>query len=254
MKTNGKPTPRSPGSANAGQITSLIEPVYTPIFPDLNFDSDAYAHIQMRLDLYEDMIVATHYDNTEPGASFVVDPMDLAAALGDLPFGSGLLPKNCLFWSKRGGHERLAVYIEPQVWAVSIERDKRTWHVPLPGLVFLGHEQRYEIYAVKEEPTADNLRLPVCIAPVPNMTPGSRSICQGNAPFPVAASGTIWQAVSAFFESGFNEHLVQNKSQKYPDNILRMWRILNRVQATEYPLDDLVSHHMTIRDLLREER
>lgn len=226
--------------------------VYTPIFADVPHEDEEYASIQMRLDLYEDLIVATRYKAALPDATFVVDPMDLASALGNLQVGTGLLPKGCVFWSKRGRKERLAIYIEPRVWPVSVSREKRTWHVPLPGLIFLGHGREYQIYAVKEAP-ADDVRLALYTAPVPNMqTSGGRAICQGTAPFPVASSKTIWQAATVFFESGFNADLGQNKSRKYDKNILRMWRVLNRARATEYPLDDLVRSGLTLNHLLEE--
>ena len=71
-------------------------------------------------------------------------------------------------------------------------------------------------------------------------------------PFPVAGGGTIWEAIDVFFQSGFNDHLDNNKSKSYPDSILKMWRKLNQEKAETYPLDDLVHANMTLANLMEK--
>jgi PRTRC genetic system protein B len=121
--------------------------------------------------------------------------------------------------------------------------------VPMPGLVLVGHGLKYMMYAVKGHgngwtPPGDTS---LFVAPVPNI---SGSVCHGNVPFPPATTKTIWQAVNLFFESGFNNHLDNGKSKKYPDSILRMWRVLHRAKATSYPEDDLLPAHKTLKEIL----
>lgn len=210
-----------------------------PVYPQFKFDKDDYDAVKMRLDLYDSMIVATKYnDRGRPVETYALDPADVGAALARVPLVSGLLPRGCLLWGKAGGGERLAIFIEPKIWPVSVEREKQTWYVPMPGLVFIGQGMSYTLYAVKEQywPVADT---PLYYPPCPNVW-GNTGICQGNAPFPVASAATIWQAAEVFFSSGFNTHLAQGKSKGHKDNILDMWRKLHETGADEYPLDDLI--------------
>jgi hypothetical protein len=212
------------------------------IFPQLRFDDEDYARIKMRLDLYTDYILATKYDKRgQSGATFMVDPADLASAVSGLSVTTGLLPRNALFWGKKGSVERIGVYLKPQVWPLSVNGDKLTWHIPLPGMIFIGEGKRYELYAVKEYPVSGTT---LFNAPVPNL---SNAVCTGNVSFPKAGVKTIWQAVDAFFQSGFNNHLANGKSRQEPENILRIWRLLKGEQ--EYPLYDLVEAGTTIKKI-----
>lgn len=216
-----------------------------PIFPAIEFNDGDYARIRMRFDLYSDMIVATRFDDSAEGReTYAVDPADVAGALANLTLGSGLLPRNCLFWQQVGGEERLGIYIEPRIWPVSVEREKLTWRVPMPGLVFIGQAKKYNLYAIKDTiwPEA---KTPLYLAPVPNVW-GDRGVCSGNAPFPVAGAATIWQAAQVFFESGFNNHLANGKSKAHQGNILDQWKALHKAGAQEYPLDDLVEARVSL--------
>jgi hypothetical protein len=217
----------------------------TFIFPQFELADDCYARLRMQLNLYDDFILATRFSDGVPGATFVVEPTDLASVLADLPVRSGFLPQNCLFWSKRGGQERLAIYVEPKVWPVSVKQHRRTWHVPLPGFVFVGRNKEYVLYAVREAPVKPNTRL--YNFPAPNISNG---VCAGNAPFPVASGDTIWQAVDVFFQSGFNNHLDNGKSKQCLNSILDMWHHLNREKAESYPLNDLIFANITLANLI----
>ena len=213
------------------------------VIPGIAFDKDEYAAIKVRLDMYDDFILATKYDNHgRSGATFAVDPADLAASVSDLSVSTGLMSKNILFWSKKGSVERVGVYLEPQVWPLSVSGHKLTWHIPLPGMIFIGQRKAYSLYAVKEYPAP---KTTLYKAPVPNL---NNSVCTGNVTFPHARINTIGQAIEAFFQSGFNNHLSQDKSQKHPDNILKMWEALKGV--SEYPLDDLVPAQKAIKKIV----
>ncbi|GIK42422.1 MAG: hypothetical protein BroJett011_62550 [Chloroflexota bacterium] len=222
-----------------------------PVYPQFEFKEDDYDSIKLRLDLYGSMIAATRFNGQgRPVETYALDPADVATALANVPLVSGLLPRHCLFWGKANGGERLAIFVEPKVWPVSVEREKETWYVPMPGLVFIGQGGKYTLYAVKEQywPVADT---PLYHAPCPNVW-GNTGICQGNAPFPEARAATIWQAVEVFFASGFNNHLAQGKSKAHKDNILKIWRALHEANAGEYPLDDLVETGRTLAKVVTE--
>lgn len=173
----------------------------------------------------------------------------LAARFSNRPVSSGLLPPNCLFWQQRAGRERIGIFIPPQMWDLRVApTSAANRRLPLPGLVFVGRETHYQLWAVKEaELTAQTV---LYHAPVPNM---DRAVCTGNVEFPPAGAATIGRAVKAFFESDFNNHLIQGKSRKYPDNILRMWRVLHRARAKAYPLDDLVETRLILRKVMNDE-
>lgn len=223
--------------------------IYAPrvIFPQLTLEPECYASLRMRLDLYDDMIMATHYDAGLPGATFAVDQADLGRALADITTSSGFLPPNCFFWQRKDGQDRLGIYVEPGLWAVSIQGDRETWHVPLPGFIFIGAGKTYSLYAVKLPPTTVETKL--YHFPAPNLG-GRGATCQGDAPFPLASGGTIWDAVYVFFQSEFNKHLINNKSQAHPGNILDMWSELNAAETPYYPVVDLVSANVTLEDVI----
>jgi hypothetical protein len=216
-----------------------------PVIPGVTWDDSDYARLRLTLALYDDMIVAHRPAlHGEPASSFVVDPQELAQRLTGLPVESGLLPRDCLFWQRRNGQERLAVYVPPQVWPVTVAGEGR-WLVPLPGLVFVGHGTRYAAWAVVPPDDAPAGWLPdagstLYNCPTPNVS--SNGVCAGNVPFPAASSGTIWAAVNLFFESDFNNHLSNNKSQRHRDSILKLWRELHDAGADSYPLDDLIKN------------
>jgi PRTRC genetic system protein B len=222
----------------SGAITDLI-------FPAMQWQNEDYTDLLLRIDLYRHFPVLTTFDQGKATSQYVVDPTALAAALSDFPVNTGLLPPNTLFW----GHQqsrRIGIYIAPQAHTVSVRNEQRAWRVPLPGLVFIGQDYSYAVWALKDEPTSPNI--PVFHAPCPNVHP--EGVCRGNAPFPRADTATIWRAAEVFFESRFNQDLSQGKSQEYPDNILERWRALAEAEAEAYPLEDLVPANLTLGRLI----
>lgn len=228
------------------------------VYPNLRWGDDEYAALQGRLDLFSDFIVLSKYRAGQATEQYVVDPTELAAAITDLDLNSGLLPRDCLFWGKRHGADRLGVYLPPQVWPVVVRGEPSTlppsgsgiagpvWRIPLPGLIFIGHQYDYALWAVTERPA--DTGAPLYLAPCPNVS--QQGVCRGNAPFPKASPATIWQAVEVFFGSKFNQDLSNGKSRAYPDNVLNQWRALHLAGADSYPLDDLAPTNFTLRRLL----
>jgi hypothetical protein len=216
------------------------------IFPHIKWRDDDHASLEGRLDLFTDFIVLSKFRKGEVTEQYVVDPAEMAAAIAGISLNSGLLPHDCLFWSKKDGYDRLGIYIPPQVWPVVVRGEAQAWRVPLPGLVFVGHDYDYSLWAVAERP-ADR-RAPLYLAPCPNVHP--QGVCRGNVPFPRAGTTTVWQAVEAFFASKFNRDLSDGKSRAYPNCVLDQWQALHQAGAETYPLDDLILTNLTLGRLI----
>jgi PRTRC genetic system protein B len=208
---------------------------------DLFFDGDqheVYQQLRMRLDIFTESVVMTQYEAGRATQCYEVDPSDVAAALSDQVLATGLLPENCLFYAKAAGAPRIAVYLPPQTRTLTVvvpEHAEIT--TPLPGLVFVGHRQRYEVYAVKSGRPQAKARL--FKAPFPNVY-GGGSICWGSVDVPNCTAGTIHEVAETFLTSHFNADLNNGKSDEYPANVTEMWRALQVDGADIYPTDDLV--------------
>lgn len=239
---NPNPNSNSNSNSNGTGLPAIPELV----LPALAWEEEDYASLRLRLDLYDDAIALTRFKEGQALSRFLVDPLDVATALAGLNINSGLLPEGCLYWNRRHGQEGVGVYVPPRVWTVAVRGEAQAWRVPLPGLVFAGRGYDYQVWAVMERPGQAGQQL--YLAPCPNVHPDG--VCRGSAPFPPASPATIWQAVEAFFSSRFNHDLSNNKSRKYPNDVLDHWRELDGVGAEEYPLDDLVGTNMTLRGLM----
>jgi PRTRC genetic system protein B len=244
-----------PGSAAHGltgtdlvnRFTRLTDMVY----PGIRWHEQDYATLHAQLNFYDDFIEMSRFREGQVSRQQIVNPLDVAAALSNLPVTSGVLPPGTLFWERANGRERLGLYLPPQVWVVSVRDEDyldtqgAAWQVPLPGLILVGHHFDYSLWAVKEQPplTSDTV---LYNAPTPNVA--ADGVCRGSAPFPSASAATMLQAAEVFFRSRFNHDLSNKKSKKHPERVLDHWYELNEAGATEYPLDDLVpEQHRTLR-------
>lgn len=233
------------------------------IYPDIAWSDGAFARLTRRFDLFDDMIIVTDFDAAEtatpgtqakgqtPKRSFVADPLSIVEALGRVSINSGLLPDNVLFWQRRGGQERIGVWLPPQVWRLRVEPTSRVNRViPLPGLVFVGQGKSYGVWALDSD-KRPGLDTPLYNAPCPNVL--GRGVCAGNVEFPDAGAATIRAAAEAFFESGFNNHLDNGKSKKHPDGILALWKELHTAKAEVYPVGDMVAAGVTLKGMMNAE-
>ena len=230
------------GNKNSRVLTAIPDLIY----PAFKWGDSDYARLQGRLDLYDDFVTLTKYRAGQASEQYLVDPAELAAVLAGINLHSGLLPRQCLFWSKLHGADRLGIYLPPRVWPVTIRDEEYAWRVPLPGLIFSGHAYDYSVWALKDYPSDENA--PLYLAPCPNVHP--EGVCRGSAPFPQASAATLWHAVDIFFSSKFNRDLSNHKSKKYPTCVLDQWRALYESEADTYPLDDLVETNLTLRRLI----
>jgi len=207
----------------------------------------SHQNLQLRLDLFEESIVLTHYDDGgKPVTCYEVGPDDLASAFTGIPLSTGLLPRDCLFYARRDGQELIAIYIPPgrrTLVAWLDPEQKVEFDVPLPGFVFTGQGGQYRIFAVKQRPgERERLFRP----PLPNVFDDGR-ICAGNVNFPPCTATTIHEAVELFFASEFNHDLAQSKSAGYKENVLDLWIAIDGQET--FPFDDLVKTHLVLEDL-----
>jgi hypothetical protein len=195
--------------------------------------SEAIQYPRARLDLYDEAVVLTRYEGDDRRASFPVAVDDLVAAFSRVPVSSGLLPPNCLFWGWENGQTRMGIYVPGRRWR--LQTVERTFHIPLPPLVFLGAGVQYRVYAVKRRPRAMPIELYHC--PTPNVHPNG-VICQGSAPFLACASDTIEQALTLFLEGSlFNSDLAAGKCRRFPDDVRKLWMQLDG--AKRFPIGEL---------------
>ena len=200
--------------------------------------SDSAQYPRARLDLYEEAVVLTRYESGGRRTSYPVAVDDVVAAFGRVPVASGLLPRNCLFWGRENGETQMAVYVPGRRWR--LQTAERTFHVPLPPLVFAGAGApgvpgRYRAYAVKRRTQATPFELFHC--PTPNVHPDG-GVCQGSAPFPAVTGDTIQQALNLFLEGSlFNGDLAANKCRSFPDDVRQLWQQLEG--AKRFPAGEL---------------
>jgi PRTRC genetic system protein B len=216
--------------------------------------------IILRLDFYAESIVRTTCDAGRPVAYDEILPDDLGRALAGLSFSTGLLPRDTLFY-QGSGDCRIGIYLPPAVRTLWLDGEKTPLQVPLPPLVFVGQGDSYHIYALSRMNPAGlaNVDWPSAAtvlyrAPFPNVH-ADGTICRGSVEFPTCGAATIHHAAGLFFESQFNKDLANDKSQRYPRDVVDLWRALaphppaGLGGSEEYPLKDLVEMGMTVGDL-----
>lgn len=205
--------------------------------------------LELRLDLFQESIVVTRYDDGRPVTCYEVAADDVAAAFSGVPLSTGLLPRDCLFYARRDGQELLAVYIPPgrRTLIARLDPDRRReFDLPLPAFIFIGQGSQYRIFAVKQRPgERERLFRP----PLPNVYDDGR-ICAGNVNFPPCSAKTIHTVAGLFFASEFNHHLAGGKSTEHPESIFDLWSAIGG--AENFPIDDLVKTRLVLANLWKE--
>ena len=224
-------------------------------------DSIEGKHHLGRVDLFDETVFYTAYQDGRPVKAFEVSPADLAAAFAGLPLATGLLPRDCLFYARQAGEERFAIFLQATTRTVRLSAlgQKAEYIIPLPPLVFVGRGGRYAVHAVKQYPRPDARAAEgsgagegLFRAPLPNVYGEDGRICQGSVKFPACSARTIHQAADLFFDSEFNLDLAGAKSQKYGASVVELWKELHAAgkKGGQYPLSDLVPARYTLADLV----
>lgn len=202
----------------------------------------------LRLDFYSEAIVMQDVDK-KGGAFRMVSAHDLSHTLAsELSFSSGLLPENALWWSNTRSGPVVAVWVEPGVrrLALQVDYDKPPvrYDVPLPGLVFICRPANPpHVFAASRRPQGPKDR--VYKAPLANVYNDGRS-CPGSHKY----SSDVGAIQDGFFRSFFTRAAdLGNRSKKYPDDITKLWKALDKEKKKEFPLSDLV-YHGTVKDLM----
>jgi len=206
-------------------------------------DVGGHQTLVARLDLFSEAIVMTRYGNKGAVSCFEVSAEALATAFSGVLVGTGLLPRECLFYARAGNEERLAIYVPPEQWTLVTTED--AFDVPLPPLIWSGCGRKYHVWAVKQRP-GERERL--FHAPFPHVFPDGR-VCVGNVKFPVCSARTIHQALALFLKSEFNGHLASGKSESYEDNVLMLWDEIH--DGSAFPLDELVKTQRVLDDVIK---
>lgn len=109
--------------------------------------------------------------------------------------------------------------------------------VPLPGLIWIGLEQNYWLFAVADKMFDPETQ---CFhAPLPNVYENG-SVCWGTNTPPIANSQSIVQAWQLFISSPFNNHLTTYKSRLHSSDITRQLAQLHEKAGKRYPTRDLL--------------
>jgi len=205
--------------------------------------------LRARLDFYHQAVVLSIHD-AEVVTTRVVSAMDIAHALAnDLSFGTGLLPPSTIWWRNTRGGPVYAIYAEPKIWKVALELDIKTpprrFNLPLPGFIFLCSPGRPPwVFAVKKKPTKATDA--VYNAPLCNIHEDGRS-CAGTHHYPERIADIVHSFFASFFTATAS---LRNRSQLYPENIVRLWESLDNKKR--FPTGDLVKIG-TIKDLINME-
>lgn len=214
-----------------------------------NNGSDLIQNHVARLDIYSESIVATLY-NADKISTFEVAPETLVELFGKVGFSTGILPPNSLFYVKRSGCERVAIWFSERVITVKYESENKgiiESSIPLPRMLFVGEKKSYGIFALPKEGVLGQ-DTPLFHSPFPNVK-NNGQICFGNIEVPNASIETMIIASQLFFSTTFNGDLASGKSVKYPQNVIDLWGFINGKKKFPYrdlvPLDRACIRHLT---------
>ncbi|HVC32775.1 MAG TPA: hypothetical protein VNL16_04625 [Chloroflexota bacterium] len=204
--------------------------------------------LRLRLDFHRESVILHDFSGSVVRTR-LVSALDVAHALArELDLSTGLLPPDCLWWSRTSSGVRIAVWREPKVWTVwlreSYAAKPRRLRLPMPGLVFIAMPGRQapSVFAAKGRPHSGDEQL--YHFPGFNVFPSGR-VCPGTHLFPADPAKIPESFFASHFAAG---ETGRGKSQRHPDDVGLLWNELNR-QPT-FPLDDLAPA-LRVADALR---
>ncbi|MDD4987070.1 MAG: hypothetical protein PHQ43_15135, partial [Dehalococcoidales bacterium] len=155
--------------------------------------------------------------------------------------------RETLWWKQSKQGVQIALWRPPKVWTVALQEEPfqpaRRFRLPLPGLIFLCTAGRAPaVFAVKKRPQATGEF--IYHAPLFNVYQNGAT-CPGTHRYPQKVEKIPEDFFNSFFTLAANTN---GRSQKYPDNLLRLWEEIDGHKR--YPLNDLVKIG-TIGDLLK---
>lgn len=168
-----------------------------------------------------------------------IDAQSAREAFTTIPIDSGWLPSNIL----REGtfrSEPFAVIHFP-VARRKLWLDDEAIELKMPGGIFAGFGNSFYIFAVKKPFT---IKEPLFHYPLPNIS-GAGAICFGSFRPESTVTG-INSALNLFFRSAFNDHHINNKSKKSPEDV----RLTLRATKNADPLSDLIRLNQTSEEAI----
>ena len=238
---------RSTRSRSALKVVSSDAMVQAP-WPTILEQLPEYEPDKLRLSLefYRESVLRRAIDEQGRTTLAMVDIAEVVRGLSaGVSLASGILPgdeagPNTLFWARSSGSTRLGIWVGPRLWRLTLRSEEpggkdRRLKLPFPGLVFACRPDAtgaYVFAAAKRPRSADDV-LHHC--PAPNVF-ASGKICPGDHSF----ARDPLKLPSEFFLSHFRVtgDTRGGKSQKYPDNISRLWDEL--AGQDTFPCGDLV--------------
>lgn len=187
---------------------------------------------------------------------YPVDPQQIALALAaKVTFDTGLLTADTLLVRQDGVKRLVVEYRGAQKTGIFIEGSDAPVRVPLPPLLLIrttseNKNPQYQVYAVKERPTA--LDAPLFHAPLPNVF-SSGSICWGSVrrvEDTALQSNSLTADWTTLLGSPFGDHAVSGKSKSHPHDIRQKLLELESRKARVYPKSDLISVKKTLAQMV----
>jgi PRTRC genetic system protein B len=199
---------------------------------------------RLRLDFFETAVILSRWEANGQTTSYPVAVQDVVSACTGVTLSSGFLPPDTLFWRRQANQTTLGITVPGRRWQV--RTDKKTYHVPMPPLVFVGRGHAYSLYAVKQKPLT--IHTPLYHVPCPNVF-ADGGICPGATPFPACSAQSMNKALTLFWEGSlFNGHLSQGKCCSQPKDVRKLWVELDG--RKRFPLAELVPMNKTLQSLI----
>lgn len=212
-------------------------------------------HPRVSVTLTDESAYLTRYDERgAPVGTFPVCVEQVCAVFRGLSLtaNTGLLPPDVLYWRTEKGRVTVALWLPPMKRIITWDAGRRQHRITLPrlGFVFIGAGRQYKIFASPTRPTSE--RAVLYHAPLPNIHDDG-TVCPGNVKFPVASPATIGEAAALFWESRFNHDLSNNRVDDDAP-LLKILRTLSLASRRSFPVELLVSTHITLSQLMTGER
>lgn len=166
---------------------------------------------------------------------------------------TGWLPNSVVRCGSNTAGEWAVLFMPPIQQTLKLQETGAV-QVPLPGMVMVGVDSDYRIWAVSTkqfEPDATGYH-----APLPNVYENGR-ICWGTNYPPIASPQNITKAWDLFISSPFNGDLVYGKSRCQHSDIRQQLIALSKRRRKAYPINDLMParrgyRHPAIAELVEE--
>ena len=194
--------------------------------------------LQATMEVYNDTILLRSHQQNATYVRTISADEAAHTFIKHIAAGSGLLPKNALWWQQSSNGQTVAIWKAPRVQQVALQtqpfQPPERLTLPMPGLVFVCSPGRAPwVFAAKQRPSALDQQL--FRAPAFNVFQGGR-VCPGSHRFP----DDVELIPNSFFQSFFSPTGdTQDRSRKHPHNLLNLWKEING--KTRYPAEDLVA-------------